>query len=182
MDNGIEQNDDDVNYMTEDDGIPKIKNPTNIDKYDTCLTCKMWKAVKSHGDIRKGTEVTGQGLLLDWGFIVQKSKNQDRVNRLTSINGFQSYLLVVDHHSDRFWPLCSDSKSPPLSWLNCLLTKISPNHENKCVCMDLGSELGRNVEIKKLLTKHGYDIYPTGSDAFHQNSPGERPHETIGDA
>ena len=55
---------DEVNYMTEDgiqtichqqlcdthnisnlhhylDGIPKIKNPTNIDKCDTCLTCKM---------------------------------------------------------------------------------------------------------------------------------------------
>eukprot|EP00957_Ditylum_brightwellii_P126013 9607254-Ditylum_brightwellii.AAC.1 len=30
--NGIEQNDDEVNYMTEDDGILKIKNLTDIDK------------------------------------------------------------------------------------------------------------------------------------------------------
>eukprot|EP00957_Ditylum_brightwellii_P184847 14078488-Ditylum_brightwellii.AAC.2 len=48
--------------------------------------------------------------------------------------------------------------------------------------MDLGSELGRNVEVKKLLTKHGYDIQPISLDASHQNLPGERPHETIGDA
>eukprot|EP00957_Ditylum_brightwellii_P133159 10152848-Ditylum_brightwellii.AAC.1 len=48
--------------------------------------------------------------------------------------------------------------------------------------MELGSELGRNVEVKKLLTKHGYDIQPTGPEVSHQNSPGERPHETIGDA
>eukprot|EP00957_Ditylum_brightwellii_P029521 2230740-Ditylum_brightwellii.AAC.1 len=48
--------------------------------------------------------------------------------------------------------------------------------------MDLGSELGRNVEVKKLVTKHGYDIRPTGPDPSHQNSPGERPHKTIGDA
>eukprot|EP00957_Ditylum_brightwellii_P117443 8957861-Ditylum_brightwellii.AAC.1 len=60
----------------------------------------MWKAAKGNGDIRKDSEVTRQGLLLDWGFMVQKSKNQDRVERLTSINGSQSYLLVVDHHSD----------------------------------------------------------------------------------
>eukprot|EP00957_Ditylum_brightwellii_P164469 12521842-Ditylum_brightwellii.AAC.1 len=45
---------------------------------------------------------------------------------------------------------------------------------------DQGSELGRNVEVKKLLTKYGYDIRPTGPDASHQNSPQERPHETIG--
>eukprot|EP00957_Ditylum_brightwellii_P005178 395190-Ditylum_brightwellii.AAC.1 len=34
--NGIEQNDDEVNYMTEDDGIPKIKNSTDIDKCAKC--------------------------------------------------------------------------------------------------------------------------------------------------
>eukprot|EP00957_Ditylum_brightwellii_P134781 10276000-Ditylum_brightwellii.AAC.1 len=48
--------------------------------------------------------------------------------------------------------------------------------------MDLGSELGKNAKAKKLLTKHGYDIRPTGPNTSHQNSPGERPQETIGDA
>eukprot|EP00957_Ditylum_brightwellii_P121209 9243988-Ditylum_brightwellii.AAC.1 len=75
-----------VNYMTEDDGIPKIKSPTDIDKCDTCLTYKMRKDAKGHGDIRKDAEVIGQGLSLDWGFMVQKSKNQDRVKRHTLIN------------------------------------------------------------------------------------------------
>eukprot|EP00957_Ditylum_brightwellii_P031818 2412675-Ditylum_brightwellii.AAC.1 len=60
--------------------------------------------------------------------LVKKSKNQDRVGKLTAIDGSQSYLLVVDHHSDQFWPLFSDSKSQPLSWPNCLLTKIAPDH------------------------------------------------------
>eukprot|EP00957_Ditylum_brightwellii_P159179 12115315-Ditylum_brightwellii.AAC.1 len=47
--------------------------------------------------------------------------------------------------------------------------------------MDLGSELGQNEEIKNLLMKHGDEIQPTAPDAFHQNPPAERPHETIGD-
>eukprot|EP00957_Ditylum_brightwellii_P123361 9406385-Ditylum_brightwellii.AAC.1 len=81
---------------------------------------------------------------------------------------------------DCSWILCSDSKSPPISWLNRLLTKITPDHKNKYVCMDLGRKLGRNVEVKKLLMKHGYNVRPTGPSASHQNSPGKRPHETIG--
>eukprot|EP00957_Ditylum_brightwellii_P182493 13901782-Ditylum_brightwellii.AAC.1 len=80
---GNDQNNNEVNYMTEDglrtiwhqqlchahnvlnlhhcvDMIPKTKNPTDIDKCDTCLTCKMQKAAKNNGDIRKDAEVTGQ--------------------------------------------------------------------------------------------------------------------------
>eukprot|EP00957_Ditylum_brightwellii_P211231 15365923-Ditylum_brightwellii.AAC.1 len=114
---------DEINYMTEDglqtiwhqhlchthnvsnlhhyvDGIPKIKNPTDIDKCDTCLTCKMRKCAKGYGDMRKDAVMVGKGLSLDWGFMVQKSKNQERTQKLTSIDGSQSYLLVVDRYSD----------------------------------------------------------------------------------
>eukprot|EP00957_Ditylum_brightwellii_P082023 6237046-Ditylum_brightwellii.AAC.1 len=55
----------------------------------------MQKAAKGNGDIRKDAEVTGQGLLLDWGFMVQKSKNQDKVEKLTT-----------------YWPQCISSNSP----------------------------------------------------------------------
>eukprot|EP00957_Ditylum_brightwellii_P060328 4581430-Ditylum_brightwellii.AAC.1 len=83
---------------------------------------------------------------------------------------------------DIFWPLCSDTKSPPLCWLNYLLTNIAPDHNNKYTCMDLGSDLGRNEEVRKLLMKHGYDIRPTAPDASHQNTSTEWPHGMIGDA
>eukprot|EP00957_Ditylum_brightwellii_P142846 10884256-Ditylum_brightwellii.AAC.1 len=58
--------------------------------------------------------MVGQGLSLDWGFMEQKSKNQERTQKLTSVDGSQSYLLVVDHYSGQFLPICSNSKSPPL--------------------------------------------------------------------
>eukprot|EP00957_Ditylum_brightwellii_P114009 8692848-Ditylum_brightwellii.AAC.1 len=76
---GTDQNNDEVNYMTEDglrriwhqqlchthnvsnlhhfvDGVPKIKNPSDIDKCDTYLICKMQKAAKGNEDIRKDAE------------------------------------------------------------------------------------------------------------------------------
>eukprot|EP00957_Ditylum_brightwellii_P059124 4485975-Ditylum_brightwellii.AAC.1 len=127
----------------------------DIDKCDTCLTCKMQKYVKCHGDMHKDAVVVGQGLSLDWGFMVQTSKNQERTQRLASIDRSQS------------------SKSPPLGWLNYLLFKISPEHNNKYACMDLGSELGQNEDIKTLLIKYGYGIQPTRPDALYQNFPAE---------
>eukprot|EP00957_Ditylum_brightwellii_P001510 117668-Ditylum_brightwellii.AAC.1 len=60
----------------------------------------MQKCAKGHGDMRKDAVMVGQGLSLDWDFIVQKSKNQERTQKLTSIDGSQSYLLAVDHYSN----------------------------------------------------------------------------------
>eukprot|EP00957_Ditylum_brightwellii_P082318 6259568-Ditylum_brightwellii.AAC.1 len=48
--------------------------------------------------------------------------------------------------------------------------------------MFLGSELGQNEDVKALLIKYGYDIWPTRPDTLYQNSPAEQPHETIGNA
>eukprot|EP00957_Ditylum_brightwellii_P102618 7821189-Ditylum_brightwellii.AAC.1 len=60
----------------------------------------MQKCAKGHGDTHKDAVMVGQGLSIDWGFMVQKSKNQERTQNLSSIDGSQSYLLVVDHYSD----------------------------------------------------------------------------------
>eukprot|EP00957_Ditylum_brightwellii_P182588 13908122-Ditylum_brightwellii.AAC.1 len=57
-----------------------------INKCDTCLTCKMQKCAKGHGDTCKDA--------------VMKPKNHKRTQKLTSIDGSQSYLLAVYHYSD----------------------------------------------------------------------------------
>eukprot|EP00957_Ditylum_brightwellii_P056081 4250716-Ditylum_brightwellii.AAC.1 len=116
----------------------------------------MRKCAKGHGDTCKDAVMAGQGLSLSWEFMT---------------------TTLIDSGI-----ISSDSKSPPLGWLNHLLTKISPEHKNKYGCIDLGSELGQNEDVKTLIIKHGYDIQPTRPDALYQNSPAERPHETIGNA
>eukprot|EP00957_Ditylum_brightwellii_P005809 442407-Ditylum_brightwellii.AAC.1 len=62
----------------------------------------MQKCAKGHGDMCKDAVMVGQGLSFDWGFRVQKSKNQERIQKLTFIDGSQSYLFVVDHYSNYF--------------------------------------------------------------------------------
>ena len=84
----------------------------------------MKKVPVGHGDLREDANCVGMGLSLDWGFIVQKSTNDKRMQKLTGIDGSQAYLLVSDHYSDHLWGILAGSKSPPLVWLNRLLTRI----------------------------------------------------------
>ena len=105
------------------------------------------------------------------------------MQRLTGIDGSQAYLLVTDHKSGHIWGVTSDKKGPPLAWLNKLLARIKPEGvKGHYIMMDLGGELGKNKAVLELLKKHDYDIRPTSPDSSHQNTLGEQPHETIGDA
>jgi hypothetical protein len=45
-----------------------------------------------------------------------------------------------------------------------------------------GGELGKCREIHDTFGNFGYQVQLTGPDSSHQNGPGERPHQTIGDA
>jgi len=48
--------------------------------------------------------------------------------------------------------------------------------------MDQGGELYNNPEVRKLFTRFGYDIRPTGADASNQNAPVERGHLVVANA
>jgi hypothetical protein len=50
------------------------------------------------------------------------------------------------------------------------------------VRFDLGGELGHSPAVVKIFEDAGYTVEPTAPDSSHQNAPGERPHQTIGDA
>ena len=74
------------------------------------------------------------------------------------------------------------TKAPPVDWLNNWLANNAPNCPNKYVRMDGGGELGRSRDVHQTFTNFGYAVELTGPDSFNQNGPGERPHQTIGDA
>jgi hypothetical protein len=116
--------------------------------------------------------------LIDFGFVIQKLNNQDRLNTLTSLDWSTAYLLVTDLYSDAVWTVCTSNNQPPIAWLNKLLTKFRNKGEN-CALVDLGGELGKHPEVTLLLEKHGYNIYPMSPDASYKNAPGERPHQNI---
>ena len=113
-------------------------------------------------------------------FIVQKSKNKERVTRLTGITGDTAILLVIDLLSGALKGVTCSSKAPPLTWLNRHLAKIRPKHVEGCFAlMDQGSELGRSDEIRKLLELHGYALRTSAPDMHNQTGQVERPVQTV---
>ena len=70
-----------------------------------------------------------------------------------------------------------------MDYINKWLTVHKPvGAKDLYIRCDLGSELGRNAAFKSLVAKHGYKLEPTAPGSSFQNSPAERPNETIGDA
>ena len=166
-------------------GLPSIVS-TTCPVGDTCPVCqaeKLTKAAKRKTDSRRATHCY-QGLSIDFGFVVQKSKNKQRLSRLTGLNGETCYVLITDHHSGALHGATFASKHPPIEYLNRWLARYDPGTAvtNKYVRVDQGGDLGGSSDFRRLFEEAGYTIEPTAPDSSSQNGPGERPHRTIKDA
>eukprot|EP00957_Ditylum_brightwellii_P212377 15367207-Ditylum_brightwellii.AAC.1 len=58
---------------------------------------------------------------------------------LTSIDGSTAYMMVMDHHVDAMWTVCTSNKRPPLVWLNKILMEFERKGEHYTM-IDLGGE------------------------------------------
>ena len=90
--------------------------------------------------------------------------------------------MITDHYSGRSYGRAFASTPPPVEWLNNWLARNAPACPGKCVRMDSGGELGKSRDVHRTFTNFGYSVQLTGPDLSHENGPGERPHQTIGDA
>jgi hypothetical protein len=55
------------------------------------------------GDIHLGDSVLGQGISMEFGFIVQRSTCIERYESFHGINGETTYLIIADHYADILW-------------------------------------------------------------------------------
>jgi hypothetical protein len=169
-----------VQFSKMSKGVPKIRYPQSIEKFSDCLIAKMRKAARGHDPGFIATAV-GQGFAMDVGFMFQKSKNAARAQRLTGVNGNNAYCIVYDFCSEAIFGVTMRGKTIPPTWLNVLLTRISPRGTpGRSVRLDLGGETDKNPTIQALFVKHGYITQPTSAGASSQNGMGERPHQTVG--
>jgi hypothetical protein len=164
-------------------GVPSVPIAGELDKCPVCLHAKLRKAAASKVDSRRATHCN-QGVSVDFGFLVQGSKDSARKQRLQGLNGETCYCLVVDHFSGTLYGETFRTKAPPTDFINRWLAQHAPARDipDRYVRFDLGGELGHSPEIVKLFEDAGYHVEPTAPDSSHQNAPGERPHQTIGDA
>jgi hypothetical protein len=76
----------------------------------------------------------------------------------------------------------STSKEPPINILDMFLTRHGlQDKTTPCsVCVDQGGEFAHSEDFRKIVSKHGYVIEPTGSDTPSQNGRVERLNQPSG--
>ncbi|KAI2497911.1 retrotransposon [Fragilaria crotonensis] len=162
-------------------GMPEFQIPNEIESCPICLAAKLRKR-PAGTDTTMHSTICNQGISIDFGFMVQRSRNTKRQHNLIGLNGETCYALITDHFSGRLYGRAFATKAPPVDWVNNWLANNAPDCPNKYVRMDGGGELGKSRDIRQAFTNFGYTVEVTGPDSSNQNGPGERPHQTIGDA
>ena len=170
-------------------GVPKLKaNP--LYKCATCLACKTkktshspTKSVKIKPPQPEEHFKPGQHLHMDFGFVRGSdwsSKSADD-KLITSIDGFRSYLIVVDRATRYKWVFLTTTKSPPLKEVDSILQKFKHSVVNlhTTVRTDQGGELGKSTKFRKLVAEHGWTYEPTGSNSSAQNGIAEKPNQDL---
>ena len=111
--------------------------------------------------------------------ISNKSKKEKTI---TSIDGYNSYLIIVDRSTRYTWIFLQSSKEPPINAIKILLTKFKTTQPHRTVRIDQGGELGGYAAFKELLAGDdmGFSLELTGVDAPAQNGRCENPNRVYG--
>ena len=160
-------------------GVPDLPMSSSADQCPTCMAAKMRKSARGSESSSRATQCY-QGISIDFGFIIQASKNSSRRKEKVGFNGETCYVLIADHHSGTLHGKAMKTKAPPLQYFHRWLSAFAPNCPGKFVRTDQGGELGKCHAVQELFARHGYDMQLTGADASHQNGLAERPHQAIG--
>ena len=71
--------------------------------------------------------------------------------KITSIDSFNSYLIIVDHVTRYLWLFLSASKTPTINIAQKVLSKFKCKNPHRTVRTDKGGELGRSHAFQKIL-------------------------------
>ena len=123
----------------------------------------------------------GQHFHCDFGFVRSKDYNHkdDDGRTQTSIDGKNSYLLIIDRKTRYTWVYVSSSKVPPLEFCQKVLNKFKSSCAHKTIRCDQG-ELANSQAFNQMIDDEGFTLQVTGADNSKQNGMAERPHRTYG--
>ncbi len=126
----------------------------------------------------------GSHFHMDMGFVrgMQFSYKDEDGRLVTSLDGYNSYLLIVDRATRYTWVFLAKAKFPQIDNLKQFLaihgSKVATQ---KRICTDKGGELWQSHQFQQLAKDAGYILESTASDASFQNGIAERPNRTFGD-
>ena len=167
-------------------GPPSLSDKQN--SFHKCISCEESKITKKNRNKTSRTVLTsrGQKFHIDFGFVRSLDDSKDKVSKnkhnfTTSIDGFNSYVIIVDAFTRYTWTFLTSSKEPPIDLLKSFLNDHGLQQGNRTIRTDQGGELYRSVRFREIAELAGYKVEPTGSDDSAQNGKAERPNRTFGD-
>ena len=116
---------------------------------------------------------------MDFGFLrrsVYKVKNENGPT-ITSIDGFNSYLIIVDRVTQYIWIFLTTSKAPPVNIAQRVLNKFKSSNPHRTVHTDQGDELD---QFQTMVATENFSLEMTGADASVQNGIAEIPNKSLG--
>jgi len=175
------------NIARTSEGVPNLSHGRNeFYKCETCMRAKMRKSNKSHlnCDSRDST-VRGPGQMfhMDFGFVRGSDFKQKESDGkiITSKDGYNSYLVVVDRYSSYTWIMLSRSKDPPLQFIENFLEM---HRDRSCAIIkirtDQGGELWASSAFQEVISESKCVLEPTGAGDPAQNGKAEAPNKTFG--
>ena len=165
------------------EGIPNLsKKRHQFYHCDTCAHSKIHKSNRNKSITTKTTS-RGQRFHMDFGFVrgeEYRRQNKNKTGFITSMDGYNSYLIIVDAHTRFTWIYLTSSKEPPVDIVKSFLQDNGLEKGPRYIRTDQGGELYSSKRFHTMVSEKGYTIEPTGSDNSAQNGVAERPNQTFG--
>ena len=105
---------------------------------------------------------------MDFDFVrVSEFKQVKDGITITSIDGYNCYLVIIDRATRYTWIFLQSSKDPPLTPIKLILSTFKTTCTHRTVRTDQGGELGRSAAFKALLATDDLisSLELTGADA-----------------
>jgi transposase InsO family protein len=170
-------------------GVPKLKK----NHFYSCAACLAKNILKVHigeqkeyvKSIKKDSSLLnskpGEHLHMDFGFLQGSDwKKKDSDGRtVTSIDGYRSYLLIIDRATRYIWIFLTKTKQPPVSQVKGFLQRFKGLHRNATITTDLGGELVKSIAFRKSIKDADYTLHTTGVQSSAQNGMAEKPNQDL---
>ena len=168
------------------EGVPNLNDGRNaFFKCNSCMRAKMERVSKLKNNDTRDSHTYGPGQMfhMDFGFVRgSEFKEKEEDGRIvTSRDGYNAYLIIVDKYSGYTWIMLARSKDPPIEFVRSFL---NTHKDRNCslikVRTDQGGELWGSHDFQEVIQESKCVLEPTGAGDPAQNGKAEAPNKTYG--
>ena len=167
--------------------------PSHSAKIDPPTFSTDWESVDTEDDIDEWEAYLdelhlpdakpGMHFHADFGFVRGSDfrMKTEEGKTITSIDGKNSYCLIVDRATRYIWVYIGDSKEPPVEAVRMILAKFgAKNAPHRTFRTDRDKGLNLSNAFKAMIVEADFTVELTGPDSSDQNAVAERPHRDLG--